>query len=299
MAASLRTASALPGACFLVTGAARGIGAAVARHLSAAGARVAATDHPAHAEGLAALAREVEGIVATPLGDVTVEADRRSIVDAAQEAAGSSGLRGLVNNAGIGVFSPLHGGSEPEEVRRCFEVNAAAPLRLAQLFAEARVARHAPGAIVNVSSQASSICFPNHTAYSVSKAAVDQVTRHLAVELGPHGVRANAVLPTVVLTEMGRTAWPEGAPETSAMLSKIPMGRFAEPEDIASVVAFLLDDARSGMVNGALLPVDGGFFATADPAGRVVGTRPSPRMQRGIGQARLVEVEHVVFSGGR
>lgn len=258
--ASARAVSALPGACFLVTGAARGIGAAIARHLAASGARVAATDHPANADGLAALAKEVDGVVATPLGDVTVEADRRSIVGAAEAAAGPSGLRGLVNNAGVGVFGPVLGGSDPEQVRRCFEVNAAAPLRLAQLFAESRVAGRAPGSIVNVSSQASSICFPNHTAYSVSKAAVDQVTRHLAVELGPRGVRANAVLPTVVLTEMGRSAWPNGAPQTAEMLSKIPLGRFAEPEDIASVVAFLLDDARSGMVNGALLPVDGGFL---------------------------------------
>lgn len=252
--------SALPGACFLVTGAARGIGAAIARQLAASGARVAATDHPLNADGINALAKEVDGILAAPLGDVTDEDARKSILYGAEEMAGPSGLRGLVNNAGIGVFSPVLGGSGPDEVRRCFEVNTAAPLRLAQLFAEFRVAQRACGSIVNVSSQASSMCFPNHTAYSVSKAAVDQVTRHLAVELGPHGIRTNAVLPTVVLTEMGRTAWPDGAPHTSAMLSKIPLGRFAEPSDVASVVAFLLDDARSGMVNGALLPVDGGFL---------------------------------------
>jgi len=252
--------SALPGAAFLVTGAARGIGAAIARQLAASGARVVATDHPSNAAGIDALVKEHGDIVAAPLGDVTEEDTRRAILRGAEEAAGPAGLRGLVNNAGIGVFSPVLGGSEPDEVRRCFEVNTAAPLRLAQLFAETRVSRQAQGSIVNVSSQASSICFPNHTAYSVSKAAVDQVTRHLAVELGPRGIRTNAVLPTVVLTEMGRTAWPDGAPHTAAMLSKIPLGRFAQPTDIASVVAFLLDDARSGMVNGALLPVDGGFL---------------------------------------
>eukprot|EP00913_Durusdinium_trenchii_P031271 g29278.t1 len=113
------------------------------------------------------------------------------------------------------------------------------------------------GAVVNVSSQSSTRVFPAHTSYSVSKAAIDQVTRHLAVELGPHGIRCNAVKPTVVRTEMGKTAWPDGAPETQAMLSKIPLGRFAEPEEIASVVAFLLDERRSGMVNGACIPVDG------------------------------------------
>lgn len=255
-----RVQSALPGAHFLVTGAARGIGAAIARQLAACDARVLATDHPSNAAGIDALVAEVDGIVKAPLGDITNEDSRRHILQTAGAMAGVSGLRGLVNNAGLGVFSPILGGSDPTEVQRCFDVNAAAPLRLAQIFAEACVSRRVGGAIVNVSSQASSICFPNHTAYSVSKAAVDQVTRHLAVELGPHGIRTNAVLPTVVLTEMGRTAWPKGAPETTAMLSKIPLGRFAEPSDIASVVAFLLDDARSGMVNGALLPVDGGFL---------------------------------------
>lgn len=97
-------------------------------------------------------------------------------------------------------------------------------------------------------------------AYSVSKAALDQITRHLAVELGPHGIRTNAVLPTVVLSDMGQIGFPDGTPKREAMLSKIPLRRFCKPEEVASVVAFLLDDARSGMVNGALLPVDGGFL---------------------------------------
>lgn len=145
-------------------------------------------------------------------------------------------------------------GTDPAEVQRCFEVNVAAPLRLAQLWAQVRVEQKLGGAVVNVSSQplelsefpklkgrspgesllckgfsrllqcgytslsgqlrSSTVVFPAHTSYSVSKAAIDQVTRHLAVELGPHQIRSNAVKPTVVRTEMGRTAWPDGAPET-------------------------------------------------------------------------------------
>jgi len=252
--------SALPGACFLVTGAARGIGNAIARHLAVCGARVLVTDNPVNTETLEALAQEIPGVTVAPLGDVANDEDRRRIIRESEELAGSDGLRGLVNNAGIGLFTSLLDGTDPEEVQRCFQVNSAAPLRLAQLFAQNRIAKGSPGCIVNVSSQSSSVVFPDHTSYSVSKAALDQVTRHLAVELGPHGVRTNAVQPTVVTTDMGRRAWPPGAEHTKAMLSKIPLGRFAKPEEIATVVAFLLDDARSAMVNGALLPVDGGFL---------------------------------------
>jgi len=156
--------------------------------------------------------------------------------------------------------SHLIGGTEPDEVMRNFKINAAAPLRLSQMFAEKCMARKAPGAIVNISSQCSSRCLPAHAAYSTSKAAVEQITRHLAVELGPHGIQANVVLPTVTYTKMGMNGWPAGAPHTEALVSKIPLGRFAQPEEVASVIAFLLDDARSGMVNGALLPIDGGFL---------------------------------------
>lgn len=252
--------TALPGACFLVTGAASGIGEVVAKHLALCGARVVVTDIPANSDGIDKLAAENEHIVAAPLGDVTDDAARMLIIDGAEEVAGPSGLRGLVNSAGGAWTSPLMGGTEPDEVMRNFKLNAAAPLRLSQMFAEKCLARKAPGAIVNISSQASSRCLPAHAAYSTSKAALDQITRHLAVELGPHGIRANAVLPTVTMTPMGKKGWPAGAPHTEAMVSKIPLGRFAQPEEVASVIAFLLDDDRSGMVNGALLPIDGGFL---------------------------------------
>lgn len=254
------SSSELPGACFLVTGAARGIGAAVARMLASCGARTLVTDLPAARNGIDKLVSEVDEIVAAPLGDLTDEDARRLIIDGAEELAGPSGLRGLVNCAGMGFDSHVLDASMAKDAIRCFEVNAAAPLRLAQLFAEKCVARSAPGAIVNFSSQASSRCLANHMAYSVSKAAVDQITRHLAVELGPHGIRTNAVLPTVVLSDMGKIGFPEGSSKREKLLSKIPLRRFCEPEEVASVVAFLLDDARSGMVNGALLPVDGGFL---------------------------------------
>ncbi|CAK9004419.1 L-xylulose reductase (XR) (Carbonyl reductase II) (Dicarbonyl/L-xylulose reductase) (Kidney dicarbonyl reductase) (kiDCR) (Short chain dehydrogenase/reductase family 20C member 1) (Sperm surface protein P34H) [Durusdinium trenchii] len=234
--------SSLPGSAILVTGAARGIGKAIAEELARNGAKVVVTDVPSNSEGIQALCSAQ--IVAAPLGDLTNEEFLQTLVKEAVKLAGPGGLGGLVNNAGLGLFTDLLEGTGPEEVQRCFQVNVAAPLRLAQLWAQGRVAEKQRGAVVNVSSQSSTRVFPAHTSYSVSKAAIDQVTRHLAVELGPHGIRCNAVKPTVVRTEMGKTAWPDGAPETQAMLSKIPLGRFAEPEEIASVVAFLLDERR-------------------------------------------------------
>ena len=251
--------SALPGKVILVTGAARGIGSAIAEYLAKSGAKVVVTDVVANAAGIDAIVKRCD-LIAAPLGDLTDEEFRKKLITEAFKLAGTGGLWGLVNNAGLGLFTDLLDGTDPAEVQRCFEVNVAAPLRLAQLWAQVRVEQKLGGAVVNVSSQSSTVVFPAHTSYSVSKAAIDQVTRHLAVELGPHQIRSNAVKPTVVRTEMGRTAWPDGAPETKAMLSKIPLGRFAEPSEIASVVAFLLDDARSGMVNGACVPVDGGYL---------------------------------------
>jgi len=99
-----------------------------------------------------------------------------------------------------------------------------------------------------------------HAAYCASKAGLDQLTKVMAVELGKHGIRVNAVNPTVVMTEMGKRAWSD--PEKGGpMLRRIPLGRFAQCEDIASVVCFLLSDA-AGMLNGLALPIDGGFLAT-------------------------------------
>lgn len=100
----------------------------------------------------------------------------------------------------------------------------------------------------------------NHLVYGASKGALDQVTRTMAVELGSKGVRVNAINPTVVNTDMALTNWSD--PEKrSAMLAKIPLGRFAEPEEVASVVVFLLHNQLSSMVNGVTLPIDGGFLA--------------------------------------
>ena len=175
----------------LVTGAARGIGQAIAEYLAAENMQVVITDVEAHQELLAQVAKGSQGRISlAPAGDLSDEAFRQRLMKEAEALHG--GLFGLVNNAGLGLFTPFLGGTELTEVQRCFEVNLLAPLRLSQLWAESRVRLNKPGAIVNVSSQSSTVAFWAHTSYSVSKAAVDQLTKHLAVELGPKQIRCNA-----------------------------------------------------------------------------------------------------------
>jgi NAD(P)-dependent dehydrogenase (short-subunit alcohol dehydrogenase family) len=112
------------------------------------------------------------------------------------------------------------------------------------------------GRIVNLASQAATVALDQHAAYCASKAAVLGLTRVLAAEWAGRGVTVNAISPTVVLTELGRLAW-SGA-RAEAMLARIPVGRFAEPEEIAAVALFLASD-DSLMINGADIVVDGGY----------------------------------------
>jgi L-xylulose reductase len=231
----------------LVTGAGDGIGREVAQVLAACGATVVAIDRVE--ERLSTLRDHIgsESIVA----DL---ADPDSAL-AAAERAGRIDL--LVNNAGIVILQPFL-----ETTVAAYEdtmaVNTRAAFVVARTVAAGMVERR-HGAIVNVSSQASKVALADHTSYCVSKGAIDQLTRMMALELGPHNVRVNAVNPTVTLTPLGRMAWSDPV-KREAMLGKIPMGRFAEPREIANVIAFLLSDLAS-MINGVTLPIDGGFLA--------------------------------------
>ena len=131
------------------------------------------------------------------------------------------------------------------------------------------------GSIVNVSSTASTGALADHAAYCSSKAALDMLTKSCAAELGMHGIRVNAVNPTVTLTPMGEKAW--GDPEVAApMLHKVPLQRFARPADVASAVAFLLDGTRAAYLSGVCLPVDGGFLAPGTILPPHLRPHPSP-----------------------
>lgn len=119
-----------------------------------------------------------------------------------------------------------------------------------------RFIRQRGGSIINLASQAGVVALPNHLAYCASKAGVIGLTQVLALEWGPHNVRVNAISPTVVLTELGRKAWSGEVAEQ--MKQKIPLRRFAEPQDIAASALFLAGDAAA-MITGANLVVDGGY----------------------------------------
>ncbi|KAH7932130.1 hypothetical protein HPB51_029547 [Rhipicephalus microplus] len=120
--------------------------------------------------------------------------------------------------------------------------------------------RGVPGAVVNVSSQSALVALPEHAVYCGSKAALDMLTRVMALELGPYNIRVNSVNPTVTNTAMGVAVWEQYPEKAATMKGKIPLGRFAETKEISDVVLFLLSDMAS-MVTGVVLPIDGGYTA--------------------------------------
>eukprot|EP01117_Protostelium_nocturnum_P008102 TRINITY_DN2886_c0_g1_i3.p1 TRINITY_DN2886_c0_g1~~TRINITY_DN2886_c0_g1_i3.p1 ORF type:complete len:197 (-),score=42.14 TRINITY_DN2886_c0_g1_i3:60-650(-) len=165
----------------------------------------------------------------------------------------------LVNNAAIALLEPFLETSV-ENFDKTFNVNVRQILVVSQIVAKGMIERGKGGAIVNVSSQASMVALKDHTSYCVSKGALDQLTRSMALELGPYNIRVNSVNPTVVLTAMGALGWSDPA-KADPMKAKIPLGRFAQPREISTVIVFLLSD-QSSMVNGVMLPIDGGFLSS-------------------------------------
>jgi L-xylulose reductase len=233
----------------LVTGAGKGIGREIAVMLHRFNARVVAVSRTE--ADLKALEQEIgcETIVAD-LGDAT-EARRVA------EQAGDIDL--LVNNAAIAILEPFLD-TKVESFDATIAINLRAVLIVSQVVARRMIERGVSGSIVNVSSMSSFQALPDHAAYAASKAGLDQLSKAMAVELGSHGIRVNAINPTVVMTEMGKRAWSDPS-KGGPMLARIPLQRFAECEDIASVVCFVLSDA-AGMLNGLALRVDGGFWVT-------------------------------------
>lgn len=165
-----------------------------------------------------------------------------------------------MNNAGVTKLSPsTENCITEEEIDFIFNINVKAVVNVTQIVAKGMIERKKGGAIVNVSSLAGIVALQDHLIYSASKAAVDAMTKNMALEYGPHGIRTNSINPTVVLTDMGRKAWADEA-KASALLAKIPLRKFGEVSEIGDVVLYLLSD-RSSMINGVILPVDGGYAA--------------------------------------
>lgn len=237
----------------VVTGAARGNGEAIARRLAQRGARVVVAD--LDGEGAERAAASLRGAGFEAIGAAVDVADEQSVEDLADQANAEGTLVAWVNNAGIIDRTPFLD-ITVEQWDRQMAVNA----RGAFLGTRAAARRmSAGGAIVNVASISSVLALPNTAHYGASKGAIALLTKHAALELGPAGVRVNAIGPGTIETPMtvDRLAIPEQRERT---LSRIPLGRVGQPDDVAGVAAFLCSP-ESSYVNGALYFVDGGLTA--------------------------------------
>jgi NAD(P)-dependent dehydrogenase (short-subunit alcohol dehydrogenase family) len=236
----------LEGRTALITGAASGIGSAIAGAFAAAGARIVAVD----LNGEAARARAAE------LGDGHVGltgnvADPDSV---AEFAAAAGPVDVLVTCAGIVDLAPAED-LDPAVFVRTLSINLTGTFLTAQAVGRGMLER-GRGKVITMASQAATVALDGHAAYCASKAGVVGLTRVLASEWAGRGVTANSISPTVVLTELGRKAW--DGPKGEAAKAAIPTGRFALPREIAGAALFLASGA-SDMVNGTDLVVDGGY----------------------------------------
>jgi NAD(P)-dependent dehydrogenase (short-subunit alcohol dehydrogenase family) len=246
----------LGGCRALVTGAGAGIGRAVAVWLARAGADVAIVDlsEPAAAAS-AALVRAEGRTAAAVIADVRVETDVGRMVREAEQALG--GLDVAVNN--VGMLAGRHARpfleTDGGDVRAIVEQNLIATALCCRAEAAAMVARGRGGTIVNVSSGESLRPSPALAAYGAAKAAINHLTRTLALELAPHGIRVNAMAPGTTLTETVRAGLDDD--RLAALRAAIPLGRLTEPDDLGRLAVFLASDLARN-VTGQLVLADGG-----------------------------------------
>jgi 3-oxoacyl-[acyl-carrier protein] reductase len=245
----------LTGQVAVVTGASKGIGAAIAKHLAAEGAAVVVN----YASSKAEAGEVVAEITGNGGKTVAVQANLANKADIERLFAETKREFGrldiLVNNAGIYEFSPLEDVSE-EHFRKHFDLNVRGLILASQ--AALRLFDSAGGSIINVSSVVSTLGVPNAAVYSGTKGAVDAITRSLAAELGPRGIRVNAVNPGMVETEGTHSAGITESDMRKQVEAQTPLGRIGQPRDIAGAVVFLAS-ADSSWITGQTFVVSGGF----------------------------------------
>ncbi|MCG8467074.1 MAG: glucose 1-dehydrogenase [Gemmatimonadetes bacterium] len=247
----------LTGRVALVTGAGRGIGASIAERFAEAGARVVvhyrSSEEPARAVVRRILARDGHAI---ELGaDLTVESAVDGLFEAAADRLGPPDV--LVNNAGVYPLSPLLE-MPVSEWDAVIEANLKSVHLCTQRMARALTEAGLPGAIVNIASIEGMAPAPLHSHYTSAKAATLMHTRSAALELGPHGIRVNAVAPGLIRRPGLEEDWPEGVERWRA---GAPLGRLGEASDVADACLFLAS-AASRWISGATVTVDGGILAS-------------------------------------
>ena len=244
----------LKGRTAVITGAAKGIGRAIAELYAEKGADIAVFDI-AEDEGRGAAAELKDRFGVRSEFFFTNLASAASItasVDRAEDVFGHIDI--LVNNAGVVFLDDAENLSE-REWDLTIEVNQKAVFLTSQAAGKKMIAAGG-GKIINIASQAGIVALDKHIAYCASKAAVISITKVLAREWAEFGINVNSISPTVVLTELGKKAWAGAKGE--AMMREIPNGRFAYPDEIAAAAVFLACDA-SAMINGENLVIDGGY----------------------------------------
>ena len=246
--------SKLQGKVAVVTGASKGIGAAIAKQLAADGASVV-VNYSTSREGAEKIVAEITkdgGKAIAVGGSVAKESEIDGLFAAAKKAYGKVDI--LVNNAGVYGFAPLDQ-ITAEEYRRQFDTNV-----LGLLLTTKAALPHFPaegGSIVNISSVVSTLAPPHVSLYSSTKGAVDTITKSLAKELAPRKIRVNAINPGFVITEGAQSAGLTGSDFEKGAVATTPLGRAGRPEDIAPPVSFLAsDDAR--WITGETIYVSGG-----------------------------------------
>jgi len=245
----------LTGKVAVVTGASKGIGAAIAKELAAEGAAVVVnySSSKAGADKVVAEIMKGGGKAVAAQADVAKQADIERLFAETKKSFGR--LDVLVNNAGIYEFSPL-GDITEEHFHKQFNLNVLGLILAAQ--AAAKLFDSTGGSIVNISSVVSTLAFPNASVYSGTKGAVDSITRSLATELGPRGIRVNAIRPGMVETEGTHTAGIAESEMRKQVEAQTPLGRIGRPHDIAGAAVFLASDA-SAWITGETFVISGGY----------------------------------------
>lgn len=241
----------------VVTGAGSGIGAATARVLAHAGARVVVTDLDGAASARVAAALRAEGLEASGLTlDVTDSEAVHALAAQVGREYGDTAI--LVNNAGLPVRRGIDDPQAEAIVRQVMDVNLHGAFAMVRAFLPAL--RRTQGCVVNIASGAAFSAQANCAGYSASKAALHMLTQPLAVDLGADGIRVNAVAPGVIDTPMTAATRADPA-RLAGFVRRTPAGRLGQPEEVAAAVLFLVSPLAS-YINGTTLPVDGGSVAT-------------------------------------